>query len=336
MNFFASIYILIIVPSIFFLVGAIKNLYKKAFSQILVVLVLPLYLLGTYRSSGIDVQNYRNIFEASSNDMFDPGYLALINISKFSGFSFEIFLFSLGVLSSLFYFRISKYFSVRYGILLLILMVHIFIVRDYSQLRIGLAVAIVLFSYTYSGKFKYIGYFFGASIHLTSVVLIGLVIYYELILKNRLTFFRLIFPLLIIFLAGYFINYLGMVDPRIELYLNWDRAGYGAKATDFKQPLFIVFIIMFHIYFFRKSLYEIDLFTFTYLASLIIFFSFSDFAIFSSRLSNVAMSLYPITIASMYESTRPNFNKAFGILLFLLLVGLRNNSFEIINSIQIG
>lgn len=336
MNFFSSIYFLLITPSLLFLIGASSSLYKKAFSRIIAILVLPTYLLGTYRSAGVDIKAYRRIFENSSQDMFDPGFLLLINFFKFIGIGFEGFLLSMGVITSFLYLKISKFFNVEYGILMLILMLHIFLVRDFSQLRVGLAISIVIFSFTYSSNLKYIGYLLGISLHLTSIVLISLLIYYEIFLRNRSSFLRIILPILVIVIIGNTISYLGAFDPRIDLYLSWEREGYGAPVNSFKQPFFIIFIVIFHLYFSRKNIFQIDLFYFTYLAAFTIFFAFSDYSIFSYRLSNVAMSLYPITIAYMYENSRPALNKVAGILVFVTLISLRENSFEIINSIRIG
>lgn len=336
MNFFSSLYFLIIAPSVIFLIGSVTNFYKKLFSNILIILVLPLYLIGMYRTAGVDISGYKRLYEVSATDLFDPGFLILINFCKAIGLNFEGFLLFLGILTVGLYKRISKYFTVEFGILILILMLHIFIVRDYAQLRIGLAIATIIFSYTIDSKLKYLGYLFGFSIHFTSLVLISLFVYYDLILRNSSSVIKKIFPFLIIFLFGYFINYLGALDPRIDLYLNWDKEGYGAPVNDYKQPLFTVFIILFHLYFNKKSIVNFDLFTFSYLSSLMIFFSFSDYAIFSYRLSNVAISLYPITIAKMYECSRPKINKVFGIFIFILLVSLRENSFQILNSIEIG
>ena len=289
-----------------------------------------------FRSAGVDISGYRRLYEVSASDLFDPGFLFLMNFGKALSLNFEGFLLFLGLLTSALYFRVSKFFSIHYGILLLVLMLHIFIVRDFAQLRVGLAIALIIFSYTFDTKFKYLGYFFGFSIHFTGLVLISLFIYYDFFLKKNPTLVKKLFPFIIIFLFGFFISYLGVLDPRIELYLNWDKEGYGAPVNDFRQPLFIFFIIIFHIYFSKKNISDFDLFTFCYMSSLIIFFSFSDYAIFSYRLSNVAISLYPITIAKMFESSRPDLNKAFGITIFTVLVSLRENSFQILNSIEIG
>lgn len=336
MNFFSSLYFLIIAPSLLLLLGAVTKFYRKLFSKILVFLIVPLYFLGMFRSAGVDISGYRRLYEISALDLFDPGFLFLINFGKVLGLNFEGFLLFLGILTAALYLRVSKFFSIQYGILILILMLHIFIVRDFAQLRVGLAIALIIYSYTLDTKFKYLGYFFGFSIHFTGLVLISLFIYYDLFLKKNPTLVRKLFPFIIILFFGSFISYLGILDPRVELYLNWDKEGYGAPVSDFKQPMFIFFILLFHIYFSKKSISDFDLFTFCYVSSLIIFFSFSDYAIFSYRLSNVAISLYPITIAKMFESSRPDLNKAFGILIFTVLVSLRDNSFQILNSIEIG
>jgi hypothetical protein len=336
MNFFSSLYFLIIAPSILLIIGSSNSIYKKLFSKILVLFILPLYLLGMYRSSGVDISGYKRLYEVSATDLFDPGFLLLINMSKAISLSFELFLLSLGVLTAILYFRVSRFFSIKYGILIFVLMLHLFIVRDYSQLRLGLACAMIIYSYTLNGKLKYLGYFFGFSIHFTGLVLISLFTYFELILKKKPSLIKKIFPFIVIFLFGFFINYLGALDPRIDLYLNWDKSGYGVPVNDYKQPLFIFFIVLFHLYFNKKTISDFDLFTFCYLSSLMIFVSFSDYAIFSYRLSNVAISLYPITIAKMFECSRPNLNKICGILIFIILVGLRDNSLQILNSIEIG
>ena len=296
---------------------------------------MPLYLIGMSRSSGIDIDNYRRFYDQNSSDIFDPGFSFLVNISKFLNLGFEGFIFCIGVLNAFLYIRISKFFQVNYGILLLILMLHLFIVRDFSQFRVGLAVAIIIYSFTYKSNLKYLGYLIGLSIHITSAVLLALLVYYDLFLKNKYSFVRILFPFVCIFIAGLFIEYLGAIDPRIDIYLNWNREGYGDPVSDFKQPIFILFLLIMHLYFFRVKLFSSDLFIFCYLCALLTFISFSEYAIFSYRLSNIAISLYPITLAKIFETNRPSLNKVFAIILFILLVSLRDNSFLIINSIMV-
>lgn len=336
MNFYSSIYFLAVIPSLILLIGTSSKLYKKAFSGLISILIIPLYLLGMYRTSGVDIDNYKRFYNSDSNDIFDPGFSFLVNLANSISLSFEVFLLFLGFINIFLYKRISKHFSVHFGILLIILILHIFIVRDFAQFRVGLAIATVIYGYTKPGIIKYLFYIIGLSFHITSIVLVLTFVYFDFFLKNNPSHVKLIIPFSIIILSGVFIGYLAAIDPRIDLYLNWDREGYGAPATDFKQPLFIIFIICIHLYFQRKTIYEIDLFTFCYFSALLIFISFSDYAIFSYRLSNVAISLYPITIASIMNSSRPTLNKAFVIFVFIILISLRENSFEIINSIESG
>lgn len=306
-------------------------------SLLLVTVLVPLYLSGMFRIGGVDIDNYLRVYlNVSASTIVDPGFNTLMYIGNFFGLSFAGFFLALGMLIMLLYARVARGFNVSFGIVLFVLVSHLIIVRDFAQFRVGLAVALALFSYTLPASWKFFGYAFAGTIHLTTMVLICILVYYEYFLHNRVTKARLLFPIVVTAIFGALLGQLAVLDPRIALYMSWDREGYGAAVATWEQPMFIVFLLVSHQHLIHRWRLKLDLINFSLLVGLAIFFAFSNVAIFSFRLTNVAISLYPVSVALIIQRPNPVLEKLGFITLLFVLLASRGNRSEILEAIVTG
>ena len=310
----------------------VVNRVRISLSPIFAVYVSFLYLLGMYRSEGVDINAYRRAYEnIQASDIFDPGFNTMMLFSQKLNLPFEIFLLSFGVINLLLLRFCCSRFNVNFGIVLAILALHLFLVRDFSQLRVGLAVNLVLVGYLAKGKIRYFFYLLGISIQLTSVVLIGLFISYEF--QKRKIFLIKILPFLIIMLTGFGLSYLAFLDPRIDIYLNWNDVGYGNAISSFNILIFTFLFLFLSLY---RCSFKIDIFVFSFLFSGVVFLSFSDVAIFSYRLTNICMSLYPFLVAKILKESSNVYFKILTMLLVVPALAIRPGSVEILEVITLG
>lgn len=301
-----------------FLLSSLKR-FEKLSSQILIPFMIMLYLIGMYRETGIDIGNYiRNYNNITNQDIYDPIYLLITFITYKLGVSFKFFLLFIGISNIYMLYKIAKYFEIRYGIILFIFMLHLFVVRDFVQFRIGWACLIILYGYTFKGPIKYCFYVLGTGIHLTSLYLIYVLLgsqcnsFEEKLINKKFSFY-----ILISLFVSLNIVALSFIDPRIELYISWKEEFYGNKVSTFYQPFFIIFILFFAYRLIEASQQRIFL-TRSFLLALATFFFFSHYAMFAHRLTNIAFTLYPIAVAIAIK----NNNRGFEKLLFLIILSL--------------
>lgn len=310
--------------------------FKRQLSFLLSIVVIPLYLFGMYRSAGIDIKNYRNayerVFENVPNIIVDPGFNFLMALGKFGRLEFEVFLLVLGIVNLCLIFLISKKFNASYGIVLSILILHLIIVRDFAQMRVGLAVNITLYAYFLNNRIKYVLYVFGGALHISCLVLSCILISYKIFINSK-RFYIICIPFIAIVIFGSFLTTLAQLDPRIELYMNYDRAGYGQPVNNFNQLFFVVYFLLF-------SMISTDtnknLFIYSFASAFFIFLSFSSVSIFSHRLTNVALSLYPYFISSFLNTEKREITKLALILSFIGIISMRSQSNVIIDAIKMG
>ena len=100
-------------------------------------------------------------------------YTAINNLF-IHGFYICTFLALIGTLNILLIYKITKFFKVSFGVTLFILFLHLFIVRDFSQMRIGLACNLVIFAFTQTNYLRYFSIIAAIGIHLTSLYLVSI------------------------------------------------------------------------------------------------------------------------------------------------------------------
>ena len=177
------------------LLGLIDR-FRSSMNLLSVLFLCPVYLIGMVRIDGVDLDNYRLAYgKISGWGIYDVGFNFLTTLFHKLSIPIEGFLFFLGAYTLIVYWRICKFYRVEFGLVLFILLLHLLIVRDFAQIRVGIAIVTVLYANTFSNIFvRYLGFIVGSTIHFTSIILSGLFLYYDLFLSKRTTTLRLLFP----------------------------------------------------------------------------------------------------------------------------------------------
>ena len=85
-----------------------------------------------------------------------------------------------------------------------------------------------------------------------------------------------------------------------------------------------------------SSSYKIDIFVYSLIFAGVVFVSFSNVAVFSYRLANICMSLYPYLIAKVLNSPSNGIFKLGTMSLLILLLTMRDGNIGILESIVSG
>ena len=322
--------IFVAIPTLF--LCTVKSAQDRL-SFALAALLGLVYLIGMYRTDGVDIANYLAFYNGKDQAVFDVGFSTLIFISNKLGLEFRSFLLIIGLVNLLLLARICKHFDSKFGIVLAIYLLHIAIVRDFSQFRVGFAINLVLFGYIKKDMSRYGWYLIGATMHFTATVLIGLFISYAFYNKFQNTRLVKLLPFLGLLVVGSSIQYLAFVDPRIEIYLNWKRPDYGDSVQSYNQLIFVCLLVLIASYI-NKLRHDIFLYSFVF--ALFVSISFLSVAIFSFRLTNVALSLYPFFFAQLLNQTDRFHSKLIFITLIVAVLSLRGSTGRVINSIELG
>lgn len=256
-----------------------------------------------WRTAGVDFDNY---VEYHSNPELIPdlGYRVMAQFFTSIGIGFTAFL----VIQSLFtvysIYRFSGYSAAPFLVSLGIFVVHSAIVRDLSQSRVGLAVTFIFLAYAQRSCLKKIILMLVAcSVHLTvipSVLMFWFVEYAASWKKSRLIAFLIASGVVALLLGSYILPLLRAVDPRIELYLQWDEAMYGAPVDDYSQLLF--YLLLWGVATYAYSVTRQTLFLrFSILAyfAILLFVAFRDVAIFAYRMSHLLTVFYPFVFSKI-------------------------------------
>lgn len=317
--------------------------------SIILTFVLFVYLLAMVRSDGVDVPNYRYNFEVTNvNGIPDLGFKFLIDFFNLLSLPLEALFFFSGLVAIYSLLRLSRYFGVPFLILFTIYFFHLAVVRDFSVIRFGLSIAVAFIGLTSVGRFKLLLYIAAASLHLTSIVF---VLAYEVCigvanLKSRSKRFwiLLVGVGVFVFLAQN-ISSIAFIDPRIYLYMSWEKDGYGLPVEHYRQVYLNASILILGLIF-RKSWRDSPLtrgIFYLQFFAIISFFAFSDYAIFAFRLSSAISSLYPVFVLLVLRDIKVGFegysikNIVTSLILLFFCISLlfRSQSLSILSSIKI-
>ncbi|XHR85599.1 MAG: EpsG family protein [Gloeotrichia echinulata GP01] len=318
----------------------------NALKAFIVLVVSAIYLIGMIRQFGVDYDSYLPAFYEDSSQIPDIGFRLLMLLFSSVGLPFEMMMLFIGVLTLLSLRRVAKYFDVSFALLLVLYFLHLAVVRDFAQIRVGFALIMDLLGITLSGNLKRSTLYLAASsIHFTSILFIIPYEYFKWLVKLKSKQKQRFFSLAAwagILIIGIFIQALAFLDPRIDIYLNWNEENFGASVGQF-------YILLFHIailalaYLTRTSwLNNLQTNTLIYLhiTGIIVFASFMNYSIFAFRLSNVVLSLYPVLLISLLERHLQMKNSHILAAIIYIVVGLilmsRQGSFDIVQSIQFG
>lgn len=282
---------------------------QRLLSTALVVPFVIVYLVGMHRIAGTDYENYLAAYTDQGQPIPDLGYTALTGLMREVGVDFSTFLLLQGIFTLAALWVVSKSKGADPVVVLVVYLLHLAIVRDLSQSRIGLAVAIYLLGQTQRrGLPKILLYVFALSIHITVVVLMLIWAYANLTsrLKPSRQVIVLYLPLLVFAAYGAgLLDIASAVEPRVAIYLSWDEEAYGAPLASFGalwRTIPIVGVFCLAAARFKEA--RLREYIVMELAGVAILFGFAQFSIFSARLSNVAISMYPIGLGIVAHAYR--------------------------------
>lgn len=318
----------------------------NALKALIVLVVGATYLIGMIRQFGVDYSEYLPAFYEDSSQIPDIGFRLLMFLFGSVGLPFEIMMLFMGLLNLLSLRRVAKYFDVSFVLLLVLYFLHLAVVRDFAQLRVGFALTIALLSVTLSGNLKRSTlYLLAASIHFTSILFIIPYEYFKWLVKLKSKQKQRFFSLAAwagIFIIGAFIQVLAFLDPRIDIYLNWNEENYGSTVGQFYSILFQLAILALA-YLNRKSWLsnlQTKILVCLQITGVIIFVSFMNYSIFAFRLSNVVFSLYPVLLICLLERhLQIKYSRILAAIIYVVvgfLLMSRQGSFDILQSIQFG
>lgn len=334
-------------PLLFYKFGKYDGFLIK---KIIIVFVCFVYLVGMFRQDGVDYSGYVYSYYNDHTYIPDSGFRALMFSFDSLGLPFEALMFLVATVNILSLRRAAKYFAISFEPLFIIYFLHLAIVRDFSQLRVGFAIALAIFCVTSSGRsIRLIFLLLAGSMHLTSLVFIfsyEFCRWVELLKSQRKQILSIVGLLFGIFLMGSFVNHLSFIDPRVESYILWTAKDYGLPVGQFLLLFFHTSILLLA-YYTRESWVgdvKIQTLLFLQILGLAVFIAFTNVSIFAFRLSSATLSFYPVLLIFSLSHLRLRINnysisKILASILFILLgvvLILRSDSIEIIRAINFG
>lgn len=315
----------------------------KAIFLIFLAYHLTFTVFLVLRVDGIDVDNYQALFEEPFAAGWDFGFSMIIFIlSKVTNFPF--FLLTIFLIQMIFYFCFCKKFDLSFPLFFAVYLLHLVVVRDFAQFRVGLAIAVFVTAFYSSKKLSIAAVLSAGLIHITSLYLLPILIFHKLNLEGFKRILLIFGICLVPFVLSNSLDFLSNYNERIYLYLNWTADGYGVKVSGYSILIFICLLVI--SFFFRSRLGilhqhpMLPAYGLSFVYAGLTYISFSDLSIFASRLANVALSLYPFYVASLLDSysrcrhlTNRVLVATFGLSILVALV-LRSGSPYIIDAIQ--
>ena len=266
----------------------------------LLILSLTFYLLGMTRVGGTDFENYETYF---SDPMLipDEGFRLL---AEYSGLDFSNTLILQSAITLVALFLLSQRLRVSFIVSFSIFLLHSAIVRDFAQSRLALAVAILFLGLSQTKKTRrYLMYIIGASIHLTIIYPIIMLQFINLIhtaSNKKILFLILLLTVIGVYFNNNLISLLALLDPRVDIYLSWDRAGYGLPVSDYSGLALACTLGIYMLWLHSK--YPHELYKKLAIASLISVSTtvvFWDTAILAHRMSHLCLIMYPFVLAQI-------------------------------------
>ena len=317
-------YSIFIILSFFTFLDFTKNKELKQIKLILVVVVfITLSLFAGLRSEyvGADYFSYIKMFESAPNldNIFDLQSFSLVSTEPFY-YALNIFTktlfnsyFSIFLLTALLAVGINSYNYNKYSpfviLSLLLYFSHFFLYKEMTQIRTGLASAILLFSiqYLYNYKIKYFGVVLIASMfHVGALIFLPLYFFYKSNISNQTYYKLLVFSIILYLLVDsknimLMFNDIGILPPAVYNYLTWDRYNYELglfNPVTVKQFLVVLFLLK-HRNLLSEKVNYFDAMLYLYITSTAWLILFADFAIFAARLASFLSIVEVILLPSI-------------------------------------
>lgn len=317
----------------------------------LIIFVVSItYFAGALRQDGVDYAGYISAYYNNYTEIPDIGFQMVMYFFNSVGLSFQAMIFFIASVTIFSLRRAAKYFSISFLPLLTLYFLHLAVVRDFSQLRVGFAIALAIIGLTSSRKIERgVFYLLAGSIHLTSILLI---LSFEFCrwaahLKSLRTQVLVIACAVIcILFLGSTVQYFDFIDSRINIYISWESDNYGLPVGQFLS-LFFQISILAMAYFCRRMWSQNEKIRVLFILQIIgvsVFLAFFDISIFAFRFSNVVLSLYPVLLITILASIRlrvigysiGHISSFFVWLLVGLILILRPDSVEILKAVRFG
>ena len=223
----------------------------------------------------------------------------------------------------------SKYFNVPFYLISPLFLTSVIIVRDFSQLRVGLAIYLALLLVcrkrplpVYVSAFLLVGSIFT---HISSLFFFLSYYFAKLVSSTKSKRQFLLYTILISLFFYLLINSISLfsfIDPRISLYLNWQRAGYGISRPEYLLILIYSIISLFSLPLISQTFRTPEtfissqlrlLFVLNSISCFILLASFTAPSIFVMRLYSLSATLTPLFIVFLVRY----YMSSFGLVSFL-------------------
>jgi EpsG family len=317
---------------------------KDAAVFVLIAPLIVVYLLGMYRTDGVDFDAY----EAYLNDrdlIPDIGYKVLMELAATLEMGLSEFFLIQGLFTVIAVYVLARKLKSDLVVTIALYVIHGAIVRDFSQSRTALALAIYFVALAQDRRLVYLILTAAAiSVHLTLVPLVVAYHWIRMVLgfKRGQTFFIVVPALAVLLGMAVLLPMLSAMDPRIEIYLNWSEDLYGNPVDSYSTLLLFLPIaaVIFRAYqLTRDETTKVFLILILYAA--VTFVAFRHLAIFAFRLSNVVAALYPFAIGRAIFLLKNRDQRLVDVAIPLALVGallfavlLRPGSFDVLKDTQ--
>lgn len=324
----------------------IRN-YKdwKEFRTFVLFCLTLMYAAGMSRTAGVDIGVYFYAFEHDYKIIPDIGFQIIIIVFNYLGLPFLVMMLAIGAVNYFAVYRLARYYGVSFGLLYIIWFLHSVIVRDFSQLRISLAVSIAMLGIISAPKKIKLGFYIvSVSVHISAIVFILVYEACKIVSTVRSVRRQMILILIIsviIISIGSMLPHFDFLDERITVYLNWEEEGYGNPVGSLTLLYFHALVVMLSICFYPvwsgdqrlRALFYMEI------LGIVSFIALSDYSIFAFRLSHLIFTLYPILIISIITGVGQKRSRYTGMTSILLLwffsfiLVIRPGSIDILNDI---
>lgn len=322
-----------------------RQTFKYAGTAILVAPIVLVYVLGMYRIDGVDFGNYHD-YMVHPDLIPDVGYRLLMQATTAVGLSLTEFFLLQGLFSLYAVCLLANKLRSDLVVAIVLYMLHGALARDFSQSRIALALAIYFVALAQDRKLVYGALTLAAcSVHLQLVPLVFVYHWAKFVvgLEKRKVFFAVAPAVVLVASVALLLKVLVLIDPRVEVYLNWTEDLYGNPVDSYTGLL--LFLVIAAICYRAQRITgdkEMQVFLIMIMYAAAIFIAFRDVAIFAFRLSNGTAALYPFAVGRAVTLLRSSDQErlhhvvlSLGLLGALLLAVLfRSGSLDILLVLQ--
>ena len=288
--------------------------------------------------------NYIYAYEIEPTDIPDLIFQGYYKLLKGLDLPFFISTFIIGLVNSCTIIFFARNKVPRYTFLVFVIFfAHLIVVRDFAQMRISFAFSFFLLALMNKKALRFIFIVIAIGIHKSIIVLILVYFFTEFYVRQTQSTKRMLFLLSlsggVLLYAG--IEYLLFLDPRIEIYLSWDKDGYGNTVSSYGSVLFQILLLLVYFGVAGFKGWSSNIYLMLTVFGILAFIALSPTAIFAFRLSNLVWSFYPFLVLDIIERSRSKFIKPVHytitmttIVMLIIFIVNRPGSFRIINSIQ--